>query len=63
MKSFLNWLEDTVASSATTTSSVSGSSGATTSHDIAPYLRPIGSMVKRQFPGKHKRIRRKKHKR
>jgi hypothetical protein len=61
MKSFLNWLEDAVASSATTTASVSGSPGATTSHDIAPYLRPIGSIVKRQFPGKRRR--RKKHKR
>ena len=61
MKSFLNWLEDAVASSATTTASVSGSPGATTSHGIAPYLRPIGSVVKRQFPGKRRR--RKNHKR
>lgn len=56
MKSFLNWLEDAVA---TTTASVSGGPGATTSGDVAPYLRPIVSVVKRQFPG-HKR--RKKHK-
>jgi hypothetical protein len=61
MKSFLNWLEDAVASSATTTASVSGGPGATVSHDIAPYLRPIGSIVKRQFT--RKRRRRKKHKR
>jgi hypothetical protein len=63
MKSFLNWLEDAVA---TTTALVSGSPGATTSGDVAPYLRPI-SMVTRQFPGEHKshrrRTRRKKHKR
>jgi hypothetical protein len=62
MKSFLNWLEDAVASSATTTASVSGSPGATISNDIAPHLEPIGSIVKRQFPGKRRR-RRKKHKR
>ena len=65
MKSFLNWLEDAAPSpAATTASSVSGSPGATTSNGIAPYLRPIGSVVKRQFPGEHrKRRRRKKHKR
>jgi hypothetical protein len=64
MKSFLNWLEDAVAAPATTTASVSGSPGATTSDGIAPYLRPIGSIVKRQFPGEHKRHRKhKKHKR
>jgi hypothetical protein len=64
MKSFLNWLEDAAAAPAATT--VSGSPGATTSNGIAPYLQPvgIGSVVKRQFPGEHKRHRRhKKHRR
>ena len=60
MKSFLNWLED----AATTASSVSGSPGATTSDGIAPHLKPIGYVVKRQFPGEYRRRRRrKKHKR
>jgi hypothetical protein len=64
MKSFLNWLEDAVAAPTATT--VSGSPGATTSDAIAPYLQPvgIGSVIKRQFPGEHRRHRRhKKHKR
>jgi hypothetical protein len=64
MKSFLNWLEDAVASPAATTTS-SGSPGATISTGIAPYLRPIGigSVVRRQFPGdrKHRKHRHKKH--
>jgi hypothetical protein len=66
MKSFLNWLEDAVAAAPAATTSVSGSPGATTSNGIAPYLQPvgIGTVVKRQFPGEHRRHRRhKKHKR
>jgi|688.fasta_scaffold00614_10 hypothetical protein len=61
MISFKKWLEvvaaaPAVASAATTSASVSGSPGATTSKDIAPFLRPVGSnVVRRQYPFRKKR--------
>jgi hypothetical protein len=61
MISFKKWLEVVAAApaapAATTSASISGSPGATTSKDIAPFLRPIGASVRRQYPD-----RRKKHK-
>lgn len=69
MISFKKWLEVVAAAApaaapaATTSASISGSPGATTSKDIAPFLRPIGSdVVRRQYSDgfKHKKHRRKK---
>lgn len=64
MISFIKWLEQVVAAApaATTTASVAGSPGATTSKDIAPFLRPIGaSVVRRQYPKEHNKKSRRKH--
>lgn len=57
MISFKKWLEVVAAGAAATTSaSISGSPGATTSNDIAPFLRPIGaSVVRRQYPDRRKK--------
>jgi hypothetical protein len=64
MISFKKWLEDVAAPAAapaaTTSASISGSPGATTSKDIAPFLRPIGSdVVRRQYP-RHKKHKKRK---
>ena len=66
MITFIKWLEQAVAAApapaATTTASMAGIPGSTTSKDIAPYLRPVGmSVVRRQYP-EMKRKKRKRHK-
>jgi hypothetical protein len=60
MISFKKWLEVVAAApaapAATTSALISGSPGATTSNDIAPFLRPIGaSVVRRQYPDRRKK--------
>lgn len=66
MITFIKWLEQAVAAAApaaTTTASIAGSPGSTTSKDIAPYLRPVGmNIVRRQYPKIKKRKHRKHNK-
>lgn len=66
MISFKKWLEEVAAApaapAATTSSAVAGSPGATTSKDIAPFLRPVGmNVIRRQYPVAKKRRKHKKH--